>query len=95
MSKKKIYMVTDPDGDRAAFDTENAAKKYVIQQAKKYDMLDEGYLTYVRNLMINKPDITPMSYNAYIDQTVNDLDELSEFEYFIEDLVIMTEDDIT
>ena len=95
MSKKKIYLVTDPDGDRTAFDTENAAKKYVIQQAKKYDMLDEGYLTYVRNLMINKPDITPMSYNAYIDQTVNDLDELSEFEYFIEDLVIMTEDDIT
>lgn len=92
--KKKIYMVTDPDGDRTVFDTEIAAKKFVIQHIKKYDMLDAAYIDHVKNIMVNEPDSTPPSYNGYIRQITNDIDELSDYEYFIEDFDVMTEEDI-
>lgn len=90
-----IYVLTEPDGDRTAFYTENAAKKYAIKLMKKYYILDEGYTNYIRNLMKEKPDATPLSYNAYIDKIVSDDDELSEADFFIEELAILTEDDIT
>lgn len=94
MKNTVIYVVTEPDGDRTAFDTEDAAKKYAIKMIKKYDMLDDGYINYIRNLMKEKPNTTPLSYNAYIDQIANDNNELAEFDFFIEDLIVLTEDDI-
>ena len=95
MKNTLIYILTEPDGDKTAFDTESAAKKYAIKMIKKYDMLDDGYIDYVRNLMKEEPNVTPLSYNDYIDQIVNDNNALAEFDFFIECLAILTEDDIS
>lgn len=93
--KKKIYMVTDPDGDRTVFDTENAAKKFIIQQAKKYNILDDEYIDYIKNLMVEEPYRAPSSYNTFINEMLLTVGDMENFEYFIEDFVIMTEEDIS
>lgn len=93
--KKKIYMVTDPDGDRMVFDTEMAAKLYIIQQVKKYDVLDDEYIDYVKTLMVEEPHRAPSSYNTFINEMLQSIDDMENFEYFIENFDIMTEDDIT
>ena len=95
MSKEKIYLVTDPDGDKFAFDTENAAKKFITKQIKNCDMLEGVYIDYISNLMLNEPDTTLPSYYDYVDAIINETNDLTEYEYYIEDLIIITEDDIT
>lgn len=95
MSEKKIYLVIDPDGDKTAFDTENAAKKFVIQQVRKYDVLDNEYIDYVKNLMTEDPNTAPSSYYTFINEMLQTNGDMENFDYCIEDLVVMTEDDIT
>jgi hypothetical protein len=95
MADKKIYLVNDPDGDRFAFDTENAAKKFVIKQIKKYNILDDEYLDYIKHLMEEEPKTTPSSYYAFVDEQLQTIGDMENFDYCIEDLVIITEDDIT
>lgn len=94
MADKKIYLVTDPDGDRFAFDTENAAKKFVIKQVKKYNILDDEYIDYIKNLMTEEPETAPSSYYAFVNKMLQSVDDMENFEYLVEDLIIITEDDI-
>lgn len=91
MANKKIYLVTDPDDDKFAFDTEDAAKKFVIKQIKKYDILDDEYIDYVKNLMTEEPHRAPSSYYTFINEMLQTIGDI----YCIEDLVVMTEDDIS
>lgn len=93
--KKKIYMVTDPDGDRTVFDTEIAAKKFVIQQVRRYDVLDDEYIDYIKTFMVEKPNTAPSSYYTFINEMLQTVEDMENFEYFIEDFDIMTEEDIT
>lgn len=95
MSKEKIYLVTDPDGDKFAFDTEDAAKKFVIKQVKKYDILDDEYIDYVKHLMEEEPYKAPSSYHTFINEMLQANGDMENFEYFIEDLILNPEDDIT
>lgn len=95
MTNKKIYLVTDPDGDKFAFDTEDAAKKFVIKQVKKYDILDNEYIDYIKNLMTEEPDTAPSSYYTFINEQLQTNGDMENFEYFIEDLILNPEDDIT
>jgi hypothetical protein len=95
MADKIIYLVNDPDGDRFAFDTENAAKKFVIKQVKKYNILDDEYLDYIKHLMAEEPKTTPSSYYAFIDKLLQSIDDMENFDYCIEDLDVMTEDDLS
>lgn len=92
--KKKIYIVTDPDGDIMVFDTKNAARKYVVQQAMKYNVLDEDYIEYVKDLMLNDPNSVPSSYNDFINKMLQSDDYADSCEYHIEDFVVKTEEDI-
>ena len=94
MANKKIYLVTDPDGDRMVFDTENAAKKFVIKQAKRYNVLDDDYIDHVKNLMIEDPNTAPPSYYTFINEMLQTTDDMENFNYYIEDLVVMTEEDV-
>lgn len=94
-NNKKIYMVTDPDCDRTVFDTENAAKKFIIQQVKKYDALEDEYIDHVKALMRENPNTAPPAYYTFINEMVQSIDDIENFEYFIEDFVIITEDDIS
>lgn len=95
MSKKKIYLVNDPDGDRFAFDTEDAAKKFIIQQVKNCNILDDEYIDYIKNLMIEEPKTAPFSYYEFVDRQLQTIGDMENFDFCIEDLDVMTEDDIT
>lgn len=92
--KKKIYMVTDTDGDRTVFDTEIAAKKFVIQQVRKYDVLDDEYIDYIKTFMVEKPNTSPSSYYTFINEMLQTAGDMENFEYFIEPFDIMTEEDV-
>ena len=95
MADKKIYLVNDPDGDRFAFDTENAAKKFVIKQVKKYNILDDEYIDYIKNLMTEEPKTAPLSYYEFVNRQLQTIGDMENFDYSIEDLDVMTEDDLS
>lgn len=93
-NRKVVYMVTDPDGDRMVFDTEIAAKKFVIKQVKKYDVLDDEYIDHVKTLMAEEPNTAPPAYYTFINEMLQTDDDMENFNYYIESLDVMTEEDV-